>query len=45
MSLLAILAFPLILLEYFYTKERVTEEIGTAEETHPLREQLHVIQA
>ena len=43
MSLLAILAFPLILLEYFYTKERVTEEIGTAEETHPLREQLHVI--
>ncbi len=32
MSLLSILALPLTLLEYYYTKERVTEERGTAEE-------------
>ncbi|MBO4889038.1 MAG: MFS transporter [Firmicutes bacterium] len=43
MSLLAILALPMIMLEYFHTKERVTEEIGGAEKTHPLKEQLSVI--
>lgn len=43
MSLLAILALPMVMLEYFHTKERVTEEIGTAEKAHPLKEQLHVI--
>ena len=43
MSLLAILALPMILLEYFHTKERVTEEIKDKEETHPLKEQLSVI--
>ena len=43
MSLLSILVLPLTLLEYFYTKERVTEEIGTSESVHPIKEQLHVI--
>ena len=43
MSLLAILALPLTLLEYFYTKERVTEEIGESETARPVREQLKVI--
>ncbi len=43
MSLLAILALPLTLLEYFYTKERVTEEIGGSETSRPVREQLKVI--
>ena len=31
MSLLSILAFPLVLLEYYFTKERVTEETEEAE--------------
>ncbi|MBR0086606.1 MAG: MFS transporter [Lachnospiraceae bacterium] len=43
MSIISILAFPLILMEYFFTKERVTEEIGTSEDPHPVREQLHVL--
>ena len=33
MCVLSILALPLTLLEYFFTKERVTEEKGEAEET------------
>ncbi|MCR5004394.1 MAG: MFS transporter [Clostridiales bacterium] len=43
MSLLSILALPLTLLEYFFTKERVTEEIGNSEEVRPIKEQLKVI--
>ena len=43
MSLLSILALPLTLLEYFFTKERVTEEIGDSEEVRPIKEQLKVI--
>lgn len=44
MSVIAILALPLTLLEYFYTRERVTEE--TADEiveTKPIREQLRAV--
>ena len=33
MSLLSVLAFPLILMEYYFTKERVTEEIKEEEES------------
>ncbi|MBQ1367531.1 MAG: MFS transporter [Firmicutes bacterium] len=43
MSLIAIMAFPLIMLEYFYTKERVTEEIGESEKPRSVKEQLKVI--
>ena len=43
MSLIAILALPLTLVEYFFTKERVTEEIGDTENVHPVREQLSVL--
>ena len=43
MSLLSILALPLTLLEYFFTKERVTEEIGDSEGARPVKEQLKVI--
>ncbi len=43
MSLLAILAFPLTMLEYFFTKERITEEIQGSEETHPIKEQLSAL--
>ena len=43
MSLLSILALPLTLLEYFFTKERVTEEIGNSEDVRPIKEQLKVI--
>ena len=43
MGILAVLTFPLTMLEYFYTKERITEEIGTTEAPHPVREQLAVI--
>lgn len=32
MSIISILSFPLIILEYYYTKERVTEEVGEAGE-------------
>ncbi len=43
MGTLAVLAFPLTMLEYFYTKERITEEISDSETAHPIREQLGVI--
>lgn len=39
MSVLAILALPLTLLEYFFTKERITEE-SASEKTHSIWEQL-----
>ncbi|MGM9600563.1 MAG: MFS transporter [Faecousia sp.] len=32
MSIVSILSLPLVLLEYYYTKERVTEELGEQEE-------------
>lgn len=40
MSVISILALPLTLLEYYFTKERVTQEGGEAEETRPVRDQL-----
>lgn len=43
MSLLSILAFPLILLEYYFTKERVTEEAVEEENGISFKEQLKVI--
>lgn len=43
MSVLSILILPLTLLEYFFTKERVTEESGTAMEAKPIREQLKAV--
>lgn len=43
MSLLSILAFPLILLEYYFTKERVTEETVEDENTVSFKEQLKII--
>lgn len=43
MGILSILAFPLTLMEYFFTKERVTEEIGNQQETMSLREQMKII--
>ena len=43
MSLLSILAFPLILLEYYFTKERVTEETADDNDNISFKEQLRVI--
>lgn len=43
MSILAILALPLTLLEYFFTKERVTEEGGSDADAKPIREQLRAV--
>ena len=43
MSLLSILAFPLILMEYYFTKERVTEETIEEEQKISFKEQLKVI--
>ncbi len=43
MGSLSALILPLTLLEYFFTKERITEEIGDDVETHPLKEQLSAI--
>ena len=43
MSILSILILPLTLVEYFFTKERVTEESGNAMETKPIREQLKAV--
>lgn len=43
MSILSIIALPLTLLEYLYTKERVTEEGGENAEAKPLREQLKAV--
>ena len=43
MSLLSIISLPLILLEYYFTKERVTEEAVDDEEKLSFKEQLKVI--
>ena len=45
MSILAVLALPLVILEYFFTKERVTEEVMSsgAEETVPFLKQLKIV--
>jgi len=44
MSVLAILALPLTLLEYYFTKERVTEETKDAEaEVRPIAQQLKAV--
>ncbi len=43
MGTLAALAFPMTMLEYFYTKERITGEASESEAVHPLREQLKVV--
>ena len=43
MSLLSVLAFPLILLEYYFTKERVTEEAAEEEKSISFKEQLKVL--
>ncbi|MBQ4473763.1 MAG: MFS transporter [Lachnospiraceae bacterium] len=45
MSILAILALPLTLVEYFFTKERVTEESAGEAEENPLsfKDQLRII--
>lgn len=44
MSILSILALPLTLMEYYFTKERVTEETaGTQEEKIPFRIQLKIV--
>lgn len=43
MSIIAILALPLTLLEYFFTKERISEEVGGNEQVHPIRKQLKAV--
>lgn len=43
MSGLAILALPLTLVEYFFTKERITGELGDAVEAKPISQQLSAI--
>lgn len=43
MTILSILALPLTMLEYLFTKERITEEAGDAAETPPLTEQLKAV--
>ncbi|MBR6322308.1 MAG: MFS transporter [Lachnospiraceae bacterium] len=44
MSILSILALPLILLEYFWTKERITEEAANDEPVKvPLKQQLKAV--
>ena len=43
MIVLSILVFPLTLLEYYFTKERVTEEQGSEETKLPLKIQLKVV--
>ena len=43
MSTLSILALPLTLLEYYFTKERVTEEMAGEEEAIAFKEQLKAI--
>ena len=43
MSLLSVLAFPLVLLEYYFTKERVTEEMAAEEGKLSFKEQLKVL--
>ena len=43
MTILSIAAMPLIFLEYYFTKERVTEETAGAEEEVPFKQQLKAI--
>ena len=43
MSILSIIILPLTLVEYFFTKERVTLEGGNAVENKPIREQLKAV--
>lgn len=44
MGIISILAFPLILMEYYFTKERVTAEVESLNEEHPpYRKQLKAI--
>ena len=44
MSVISILAFPLTLLEYYFTRERVTEETaGRKQQEVPLKEQLKAV--
>lgn len=43
MSILSIIILPLTLVEYFFTKERVTLEGGDAVENKPIREQLKAV--
>ena len=42
-TVLSIIALPLTLMEYFFTKERVTEEVGEAEEKMSLLEQMKIV--
>lgn len=43
MSVIAIISLPLTLLEYFYTKERITEEAGETAQARPISEQLGAV--
>lgn len=43
MSVISILALPLTLLEYFYTKERITEEVGETADAQPIGKQLKAV--
>lgn len=43
MSTLPIITLPLTLLEYFFTKERITEEVGETIEVHPIRTELKAV--
>ncbi len=44
MGIISMLALPLTLVEYYYTKERITEEsAGSAAQSLPLREQLKAV--
>lgn len=43
MSIIAILALPLTLLEYFFTKERITEEGDSETGTRPIGEQIKAV--
>lgn len=43
MSVISVLCFPLILLEYFYTKERVSEEVGDEDDKIPYIMQIKAV--
>lgn len=43
MGLLSVMMLPLTLLEYFFTRERITQEIGSTVETQPVRVQLRAL--
>lgn len=43
MSVISVLALPLTLLEYLFTKERITEEKGVETQTRPIRQQLKAV--